>query len=41
MRRGEEDGDQEEKCFEEGSEDLEQEGYSPQGGCREASQESS
>ncbi len=32
MRRGEEDGDQEEKCFQEsGSEDLEQEDQRPQG----------
>lgn len=43
MRRGEEDGEQEEKCFKESNEDLEQESHRPQGcrreRCEEISQE--
>src|SRR3954463_4866027 len=43
MRRGEEDGDQEEKCCEESGEDLQQEKRRAQGqgceGCNEAAEE--
>jgi hypothetical protein len=40
MRRGEEDGEQEEKCFKERYEDLEQDEHRPQGRRCEDRQES-